>query len=55
MGKFHAAVKVKSGGVTDQAEVIGLRVARALVKENKLLKPMLRKEGLLTCDARIGE
>jgi len=55
MGKFHAIVKVKGGGVSGQARAIRHGIARALAKENELLKPMLRKEGLLTRDARIKE
>ena len=55
MGKFRAAVKVKGGGLSGQAEAIRHGIARALAKENELFKPMLRKEGLLTRDARIKE
>ena len=55
MGKFRAAVKVKGGGLSGQAEAIRHGIARALAKENELFKPVLRKEGLLTRDARIKE
>ena len=55
MGKFRATIKVKGGGVSCQAEAIRHGIARALAKENELFKPMLRKEGLLTRDARIKE
>jgi len=55
MGKFHATVKVKGGGLSGQAGAIRHGIARALAKENELFKPMLRKEGLLTRDARIKE
>lgn len=54
-GKFRTAIKVNGGGVSGQAEAIRLGIARALVKENELLKPVLRKQGLLTRDARIVE
>ena len=54
-GKFHVTVKVEGGGVNGQAEAIRHGIARALVKENELFKPVLRKEGLLTRDARIKE
>lgn len=54
-GKFRATIKVGGGGVSGQAEAICLGIARALVKENELLKPILRKQGLLTRDARITE
>ena len=55
MGKFHATIKVKGGGMSGQAGAIRHGIARALAKENELFKPMLRKEGLLTRDARIKE
>lgn len=55
MGKFHVTVKVKGGGISGQAGAIRHGIARALAKENELFKPMLRKEGLLTRDARIKE
>ncbi len=54
-GKFRATIKVKGGGASGQAEAIGLGIARALVRENEQLKPVLRKQGLLTRDARIKE
>jgi len=55
MGKFHATIKVNGGGVSGQAGAICHGIARAIAKENELFKPMLRKEGLLTRDARIKE
>lgn len=54
-GKFRVTVKVEGGGVNGQAEAIRHGIARVLVKENELFKPVLRKEGLLTRDARIKE
>ncbi len=54
-GKFHVTVKVAGGGISGQAEAIRHGIARALVKENELFKPALRKDGLLTRDARIKE
>lgn len=54
-GRFHVTVKVEGGGVNGQAEAIRHGIARVLVKENELFKPVLRKEGLLTRDARIKE
>jgi len=54
-GKFHVTVKVEGGGVNGQAGAIRHGIARVLVKENELFKPVLRKEGLLTRDARIKE
>jgi small subunit ribosomal protein S9 len=55
MGKFRATIKVKGGGISGQAGAIRHGIARALAKESELFKPMLRKEGLLTRDARIKE
>jgi small subunit ribosomal protein S9 len=55
MDKFHATIKVTGGGVSGQAAAIRHGIARALAKENELFKPMLRKEGFLTRDARIKE
>jgi small subunit ribosomal protein S9 len=55
VGKFRVTVKVKGGGMSGQAGAIRHGIARALLKENDLFKPMLRKEGLLTRDARIKE
>jgi len=55
MGKFRILVKVNGGGLSGQAGAIRHGIARALVKENELFKPVLRKEGLLTRDARVKE
>lgn len=55
VGKFRVTVKVKGGGMSGQAGAIRHGIARALLKENDLFKPVLRKEGLLTRDARIKE
>ncbi|MDH5363921.1 MAG: 30S ribosomal protein S9 [Dehalococcoidia bacterium] len=55
IGKFRVTVKVEGGGASGQAGAIRHGIARALVKESELFKPFLRKEGLLTRDARIKE
>jgi small subunit ribosomal protein S9 len=55
VGKFRVTVKVKGGGISGQAEAIRHGIARALVKENELFRPVLREHGLLTRDARIKE
>ena len=55
VGRFRVTAKVNGGGLTGQAAAIRHGIARALAKENELFKPMLRKEGLLTRDARIKE
>ena len=55
VGKFRVTVKVTGGGMSGQAEAVRHGIARALVKENELFRSALRKEGLLTRDARIKE
>lgn len=54
-GQFDVKVNLDGGGVTGQAEALRLGIARALVKLNEENKPALRKEGLLTRDARVVE
>jgi len=49
---FNIIVKTKGGGETGQSEAILLGIARALVKNNEKLKPILRQNGFLTRDAR---
>ncbi len=55
VGRFRVTAKVNGGGLSSQAEAVRHGIARALVKENELFKPILRKEGLLTRDARVKE
>jgi small subunit ribosomal protein S9 len=55
MGKYNIQVKVTGGGVRGQADAICLGIARALVKSNENFRSTLRKEGLLTRDARVKE
>lgn len=54
-GRYDITVVVKGGGVTGQADAVSHGIARALVKFNPDLRPALRKEGLLTRDAREKE
>lgn len=49
------SVKVVGGGVNSQAEAVRHGVARALVKWNDELKPVLKAEGYLTRDSRMKE
>lgn len=53
--KFDIYVKVKGGGLTGQAGAIRHGISRALVEYKKELRDRLKKEGLLTRDARIKE
>lgn len=55
MGKYNIQVKVNGGGIRGQADAICLGIARALVKNNENFRIILRKEGLLTRDARVKE
>ena len=55
VGKFRVTVKATGGGMSGQAGAVRHGIARALLKENDLFRSALRKEGLLTRDARIKE
>ncbi len=52
---LDVSVLVKGGGVTGQADAVQLGLARALIKMDPDLKPVLRKAGLLTRDPREKE
>ena len=53
--KFDILATVAGGGVAGQAGAIRLGIARALVAYNVELRKRLKKDGLLTRDARIKE
>jgi small subunit ribosomal protein S9 len=53
--KFDVVVTVSGGGVAGQAGAVRLGIARALVVLNGDLRKTLKKDGLLTRDARIKE
>jgi small subunit ribosomal protein S9 len=53
--KFDVVVTVAGGGVAGQAGAVRLGIARALVLSNGDLRKALKKDGLLTRDARIKE
>jgi small subunit ribosomal protein S9 len=54
-GKYDITVKVMGGGVAGQTEAVRLGLARALVLLNGDWTSALRKNGLLTRDARVKE
>jgi small subunit ribosomal protein S9 len=54
-GKFDVRVRTNGGGLTGQAGAIRLGVARALAEFDEKYKPILRRAGLLTRDARTVE
>lgn len=51
-GKYDVKINVNGGGIKGQAEAIKLGISRALVKEDEENKPLLKKEGMMTRDAR---
>jgi small subunit ribosomal protein S9 len=53
--RFNVSVNVKGGGINGQAGAIRLGIARALLKVDPDLRPVLRKGGFLTRDARVKE
>jgi small subunit ribosomal protein S9 len=53
--KFDVLVRVDGGGVAGQAGAVRLGIARALVEFNAELRKALKKDGLLTRDARAKE
>ena len=55
LDKFSVVANVKGGGVSAQSEAIRHGISRALAVYDETLKPVLRKYGLLTRDARIKE
>ena len=56
MDKYFATVKVRGGGMQSQVEAIAHGIAKALAKiDRDNFRPVLKKSGLLTRDARIRE
>ena len=55
LDRFSAMIKLEGGGKSGQAGAIRHGLARALVKADESLKPLLKKEGLLTRDPRAKE
>jgi small subunit ribosomal protein S9 len=55
MGRFNITVAAHGGGLSGQAGAIRHGIARALVREDETLRPVLRKAGLLTRDPREKE
>ena len=54
-GKYSVVVKVAGGGVSGQSGAISHGIARALVRADESLRPILRQNGLLTRDSRVKE
>ena len=52
---FNLFVTVSGGGISGQAEAIRHGISKALLVSDQNLRPLLRKEGLLTRDPREKE
>jgi len=55
LGKLEVKIAVEGGGLAGQAGAISHGISRALLVYNADLKPVLKKAGLLTRDARAKE
>ena len=55
LDKFNVVARVYGGGVSAQCQAVKYGIARALVAYDEALKPVLRKNGYMTRDARIKE
>jgi small subunit ribosomal protein S9 len=55
LGQFDLNCNVNGGGSSGQADAVKLGVARALVKYNAELKPLLKAVDLMTRDPRMVE
>ncbi len=56
LGKYTVSIKVMGGGESSQLGAVVHGIARALSKlDSKNFRPLLKKEGLLTRDARVKE
>lgn len=52
---YDVSLKVCGGGIGGQADACRLAIAKALVVMDEDLRPVLKKAGLLTRDARVKE
>ncbi|HLD26904.1 MAG TPA: 30S ribosomal protein S9 [Patescibacteria group bacterium] len=53
--RFAVSIHVSGGGQSGQLSAVVLGLSRCLEKVNEEYRPLLKKEGLLTRDARIKE
>lgn len=53
--RYDAVVKVVGGGISGQAGAVRHGIARALARSDEELRPVLKREHLLTRDARVKE
>jgi small subunit ribosomal protein S9 len=54
-GRFDVVAALEGGGTTGQADALRLGIARALLKVDPELRPVLKKAGMLTRDSRVVE
>ena len=54
-GRFDVKVNVAGGGVSGQAAAIRHGITKALLEYNPEFRPILKKAGLITRDARMKE
>ncbi|BCJ87307.1 30S ribosomal protein S9 [Effusibacillus dendaii] len=55
IGKYDVLCNVHGGGISGQAGAIRHGIARALLKADEELRPVLKKAGFLTRDPRMKE
>jgi small subunit ribosomal protein S9 len=53
--KYDIYANIRGGGLTGQSQALRLAIAKALTQINPELRPILKKEGLLTRDPRMIE
>ena len=51
-GRYDVKATLEGGGFTGQTDALRLGIARALIAADPDLRPALKREGLLTRDAR---
>ena len=54
-GRYDIFAKIEGGGVSGQADALRHAIARGLVDLDPTLRPLLKKAGMLTRDAREKE
>ena len=55
MDSYNISIQVRGGGTTGQAGAVSHGISRALCVADENLRPVLKKNGLLTRDARAKE
>ena len=54
-GRYDVLATLEGGGLTGQADALRLGISRALIELDQELRPVLKKAGFLTRDARVVE